>query len=131
MRGYALFKKGRKRMVINTCMRPLCKTCRKKPCGINYYKQDKTFYRSQCDTCAKDARPKKPRWSQSGYKKKSTCEKCGFKSKLPEQFDVYHIDGNLNSCNPLNLKTICANCQRTLQKEGLKWKQGDLIADFN
>jgi len=111
-------------------MRSLCKTCRKKPCGINYYKNDKVFYRSQCDSCAKGARLKKPRWAQSGYKKKTICEKCGFESKYNEQFDVYHIDGNLDNCRSANLKTICANCQRILQKEGVKWRQGDLIADF-
>ena len=66
----------------------------------------------------------------SGYTKKDTCEKCGFRSQYPEQFNVYHIDGNLDNCKYNNLKTICANCQRVLQKQGIKWKQGDLIADF-
>ena len=111
-------------------MRSLCKTCRQKPCAVNYYKNNKPFYRSQCDTCARGSRPKKPRWAQAGYKKKDTCEKCGFKSKHTEQFDVYHIDGNLDNCRPTNLKTVCANCQRILQKEGVRWRQGDLIADF-
>jgi hypothetical protein len=111
-------------------MRPLCQTCRKKPCGINYYKDNRPFYRSQCDTCARGATPKKPRWSQLGYKKKDFCEKCGHKSKHTEQFNVYHLDGNLENCRPANLKTICANCQRTLQKEGFIWRQGDLLADF-
>ena len=111
-------------------MRSLCKTCRNRPCAVNYYKEGKAFYRSQCDTCARGAIPKKPRWAQSGYKKKEVCEKCGFKSKHPEQFNVYHIDENLNNCRPTNLKTVCANCQRILQKEGVRWRQGDLIADF-
>ena len=127
---YAITKRGKKRTVINICMRSLCKTCRKRPCGINYYKDSKPYYRSQCDPCARDSKPKKPRWAQSGYKKKNICEKCGFKSKHSEQFDVFHLDGNLNNCRPANLKTVCANCQRTLQKEGVKWRQGDLIADF-
>jgi hypothetical protein len=43
---------------------------------------------------------------------------------------VFHIDGNLENCRPQNLKTICANCQRILQKEGVVWKQGDLVPDF-
>jgi hypothetical protein len=111
-------------------MRPLCQTCEGKPCAVNYHKDKKTFYRSQCDTCARGARSKKPRWAQSGYKKKDICEKCGYKSKHSEQFNVFHIDGNLNNCRPTNLKTICANCQRTLQKEGITWKQGDLLADY-
>ena len=111
-------------------MRLLCQTCREKPSAINYYKGQKVFYRSECDSCARGSRPKKPRWKQSGYKKKDYCEKCGFKSKYSEQFNVYHIDGDLNNCRPSNLKTICANCQRIIQKEGYRWKQGDLLADF-
>jgi hypothetical protein len=111
-------------------MRPLCKTCRRKPCGINYYKNSNPFYRSQCDSCSRGARPKKPRWSQLGYKKKNFCEKCGFKSRHQEQFDVYHIDGDLDNSRVTNLKTVCANCQRILQKEGVQWRQGDLVADF-
>jgi len=111
-------------------MRPLCQTCGEKPCGINYYKDKKAYYRSECDSCARGARPKKPRWAQSGYKKKDYCEKCGFKSKHPEQFNVYHVDGDLDNCRPSNLKTVCANCQRIIQKEGHRWKQGDLLADF-
>jgi len=111
-------------------MRLLCKTCGQRPCALNYYKVGKPYYRSQCDTCSRGAIPKKPRWAQSGYKMKSTCEKCGFKSKYLEQFNVFHIDGNLDNCRPANLKTVCANCQRILQKEGVKWRQGDLVADF-
>ena len=111
-------------------MRPLCKTCKEKPCAINYYKGKTVFFRKQCDSCSRGTTKKKPRWAQSGYKKKDFCEKCGFKSKHPEQFNVYHVDGNLENCRPSNLKTICANCQRIIQKEEHRWKQGDLLADF-
>ena len=111
-------------------MRPLCKTCGEKPCAVNYHKDQKIFYRSDCDTCARGARPNKPRWLQAGYRKKDHCEKCGYSSKHTEQFNVYHVDGNLNNCRPTNLKTICANCQRILYKEGVKWRQGDLLADY-
>mgnify|MGYP000019773004 CR=1 FL=1 len=51
-------------------------------------------------------------------------------SKHDEQFNVYHIDGDLENCHPNNLKTICANCQRIMQKQGVRWKQGDLRPDF-
>ena len=64
------------------------------------------------------------------HEKKDVCEKCSFKSKYSEVFNVFHIDGDLQNCRPNNLKTICANCQRTLQKEGVKWRQGDLRPDF-
>lgn len=111
-------------------MRPLCKNCGEKAVAVNYYKDGRAFYRSKCDTCARNAQPKKPRWLQMGYKKKDHCEKCGYKSKHPEQFNVFHVDGNLNNCRPANLKTICANCQRTLHKEGVRWRQGDLLADY-
>jgi len=66
----------------------------------------------------------------AGYKKKSTCDKCGYTSKYIEQFDVFYVDGNLTNNRYTNLKTVCANCQRTLQKEGVKWRQGDLRPDF-
>ena len=111
-------------------MRPLCQNCREKPVALNYYRNKTAYYRSKCDTCARGATPKKPRWAQHGYKKKDYCEKCGYKSKYSEQFNVFHIDGNLDNCRPSNLKTICANCQRVLHKEGVKWKQGDLTPDF-
>ena len=60
---------------------------------------------------------------------KNECDKCGFKGHL-EQFNVYHIDGKLTNTHYSNLKTICANCQRLLQKKDVKWKQGDLVPDF-
>jgi hypothetical protein len=113
-------------------MRPLCKNCKKKPAAINYHKDNKTFYRSKCESCARYNGISKgvPRWARHGYEKKSHCEKCGFKSNYSEQFDVYHIDGDLTNCRANNLKTICANCQRIIQKEGNRWRQGDLVPDF-
>ena len=123
-------KRASKGRIINTCMRPLCRSCGEKPCAINYRKGKKVYYRTQCDTCARGSKPRKPRWYQMGYRKKDYCEKCGFKSKHPEQFNVFHVDGNLDNCRPVNLKTVCANCQRVLHKEGVKWKQGDLVPDF-
>ena len=40
------------------------------------------------------------------------------------------LDGDLTNTRFSNLKTVCANCQRIMQKEGVKWKQGNLIPDF-
>ena len=113
-------------------MRPLCPCCQKSPRAINYHKDKTVFYRKFCEGCAKNGGKDKttPRWYQLGYRKKDQCEKCGFKSKHPEQFNVLFIDGDLNNCRPSNLKTVCANCQRILQKEGVKWRQGDLLPDF-
>ena len=111
-------------------MRPLCENCRSKPCAINYYRDGKIFYRKKCETCSRKASKGFPKWYTSGYKKLSYCEKCAYQSQHPEQFDVYHVDGNLNNCKSSNLKTICANCQRIMLKEGVRWKQGDLVPDF-
>jgi hypothetical protein len=110
-------------------MRLLCKTCGEKPRAVNYHKGGKIFYRHQCDTCARGADSKRPRWYQSGYRQKDSCEKCGFRSRHPEQFNVFHVDGNLDNCRPSNLKTVCANCQRILHREGVRWRQGDLVPD--
>ena len=111
-------------------MRPLCRICGERPVAVNYYKENKAYYRTKCDTCARGSQPAKPRWAQYGYKKKDKCEKCGYSSKYPEQFNVFHIDGNLDNCRPSNLKTVCANCQRVLHREGVRWRQGDLVPDF-
>ena len=112
-------------------MRPLC-VCKQRPAAINYKKDGKIYYRKKCEICLKGNRIGVgiPRWKLAGYAKKDTCEKCGFHSKHPEQFDVYHIDGDLKNCLPNNLKTVCANCQRLMQKTGVRWKQGDLTPDF-
>ena len=111
-------------------MRPLCK-CKQRPCAINYKKDGKTFYRSLCERCLRNGvNFGVPLWKQKGYDKKDYCEKCAFESKHTEQFNVFHIDGDLQNCRPSNLKTICANCQRLIQKQGVRWKQGDLLPDF-
>ena len=112
-------------------MRPLC-ICGLRPAAINYKKNDKTFYRRKCETCTRYGGTEHgiPKWKRVGYEKKDYCEKCNFKSIHNEQFNVFHIDGSLENCQFNNLKTICANCQRIMQKEGVRWKQGDLLPDF-
>jgi hypothetical protein len=108
-------------------MRPLCK-CGRYPVAINYYKDGNPFYRSLCGPCTRGV--KLPRWQTAGYKIKNNCDKCGFKSIHKEVFAVFHIDGDLTNCKHANLKTVCANCQRVLHKEGVKWRQGDLVPDL-
>ena len=116
----------------NTMTRPLCNFCCVRPAAINYKKNDKTFYRKKCEVCLKynGVEKGKPKWERSGYKLKLVCEKCGFKSKYKEQFNIFFVDGNLNNIKTSNLKTVCANCQRILHKEGFTWVQGDLRPDF-
>ena len=111
-------------------MRPLCDYCKKKPAAINYKKGNKVYYRKSCESCLHNGKGHGiPAWYKAGYRIKGECEKCGFKGK-PEQFNVFHIDGKLQNTHFANLKTICANCQRLLQRQGVKWKQGDLVPDF-
>jgi hypothetical protein len=108
-------------------MRPLC-GCGRAPVAVNYYKEGTAFYRSKCGACLRGVRT--ARWQHAGYKMKSTCDKCGFKSPHSEVFNVFHVDGDLNNCRPANLKTVCSNCQRLLHREGVQWRQGDLVPDL-
>jgi len=39
------------------------------------------------------------------------------------------VDGNLRNTNAVNLKTVCANCQRLGSTRRLGWRVGDLVAD--
>ena len=110
-------------------MRPLC-ACGMRPTAVNYKKNGKTFYRSQCNACIKGLDAGIPRWYRSGYRAKNSCDKCGFKSAHKEVFAVFHVDGDLDNCRTANLKTVCANCARVLHKEGVKWRQGDLVPDL-
>jgi hypothetical protein len=111
-------------------MRKLCKICQQRPVAINYYKNGRVYYRSKCDHCAEGRKTERPLWVKAGYKKKNSCDRCGFNSKYAEQFNVFYVDGNLTNNRFTNLKTICANCQRLLQREGSRWKQGDLTPDL-
>lgn len=106
--------------------------CGFKPAAINYKKDGRTYYRSKCEACLRHGGVAHgmPKWYTDGYRQKEHCEKCGHKSKYKEQFNVFHIDGNLTNSRPSNLKTICANCQRVLHKEGVQWRQGDLVPDL-
>ena len=124
-------KRGRKgSILLNNTMRPLCK-CGLRPRAVNYKKNNKIYYRSLCEICmAHGIYSGIPRWKRAGYTPKTQCDRCGFKSLHKEVFRVFHVDGNLDNCRHSNLKTVCANCRTVLSKEGIIWKQGDLIADY-
>jgi len=109
--------------------RPLC-ICGFRPAAVNYIKQGKTYYRKKCEVCLHGGLSKGiPRWYQDGYRIKLQCDNCGFKSKHREQFNVFHVDENMNNTRHTNLKSVCANCQRILAKEGFKWQRGGLQPD--
>jgi hypothetical protein len=112
--------------------RPLCPVCQQRPRAINYIKESRTHYRSRCENCVRKNRnlPKrKPRWQQHGYKKKPTCDKCGFRARYSAQLVVYHIDGNLQNCDLKNLRTVCLNCIEAIKRSDLPWRAGDLEPD--
>ena len=110
--------------------RTLCQACHKKPAAINCHKNNKTYYRKRCDSCSRMNRKIVPNWHLAGYKKKPVCERCGFKSRMPQQMAVHYIDGNTLNTSVLNLKSICLNCEVEIRKSGAVWKQGDLIPDY-
>jgi hypothetical protein len=112
--------------------RPVCPACQQRPCAVNYIREDVTHYRSRCENCIRKNRslPKrKPRWEQAGYKKKMTCDHCGFRARYSAQILVYHVDGRLDNCDHRNLKSVCKNCEVELGKSVLPWRRGDLEAD--
>lgn len=107
--------------------------CQQRLCAINYRKDDVVHYRGKCDHCSrkgKKVKPQEPKWQLKGYKKKPTCDLCGFKSKYNSQTLVYHIDGNLNNVEPRNLRTICRNCVEVVRRQDRPWRQGSLEPDF-
>jgi hypothetical protein len=113
-------------------MRPMCNVCNQRMVAINYRKDDVVHYRSRCDRCIKQKkkiRPPEALWKKAGYKKKPTCDRCGFKAKYAAQLLVYHVDGNLNNTGLRNLKTICLNCVEEVKRADLPWRAGDLEPD--
>ena len=111
--------------------RPICGACRHNLCAINYKRNGKTHYRSRCMACANSRRKIRqpdPRWRSKGYVKKKTCDLCGFRVKHGSQIMVYHMDGDLNNADLLNLRSICLNCSALVQRQSA-WKVGDLIPD--
>ena len=113
--------------------RPFCQACNQRFCAINYYRNGIPYYRKRCETCIKKnkkIKPPAPRWQSNGYKKKATCDLCGFRSILQSQITVFHIDGNLDNIQLSNLRSICLNCVEVVKKKEVTWKRGDLEVDY-
>jgi hypothetical protein len=122
------------RFLINICQmfRPLCLACNQRPRAIAYHTDTRTQYRRLCEHCIKKNKKIKvpePRWKASGYKKKPTCDLCGFRARYSAQLLVFHIDGNLHNTDVRNLKTICLNCVEEVKRSDSVWKSGDLEPD--
>ena len=113
-------------------MRPICKTCNKNHRAVNYVRAGVTHYRSICDECGRKKekkKPRKPSWQKGGYKKKATCDLCGFKSLFSSQITVFHVDGDLENIQLANLRSICLNCVEVVKKKEVNWRRGDLEVD--
>lgn len=113
--------------------RPICSHCNKNFCAVNYKRNGITYYRSMCDECGRKKnklKPRKANWTKSNYKKKATCDLCGFKSLFTSQITVFHIDGDLENINQSNLRSICLNCVEVVKKKDVNWKRGDLKVDY-
>ena len=113
-------------------MRPLCQACNRNLAAVNGYHNSKIYYRSRCNACIRRDRrlPRQcTRWEQSGYRKKSACDRCGFKARHAAQLMVYHVNGDLNDCDVRNLRTVCLNCVVEVTRLDLPWRRGDLEED--
>ena len=113
-------------------MRPICLACNQRPRAVAYHREKSIQYRRLCEYCIKRGRRIKtpdPRWKTAGYKKKPTCDRCGFRAKFAAQLLVYHADGNLHNTGLRNLKTVCQNCVVEIAKTDLPWVVGDLAPD--
>lgn len=112
--------------------RPMCKVCGKNPRAPAYYRNNKRYYRSRCSLCIKkdkNIKPSEPKWKRDGYKKKSVCDMCGYKSMYSSQIAVYHIDGNLNNTELINLRSVCLNCIEVIKRKHITWKIGEIEVD--
>lgn len=113
-------------------LRPICPVCNKNPRAPAYYRNNKRYYRSRCSSCiSKDKKSTvpEPKWKSKGYKKKATCDLCGFRSSYSSQITVYHIDGNLNNCELFNLRSICLCCVEVVKRKNITWRPGEILPD--
>ena len=119
----------------NITNRPVCGTCYGRPRAIAYTRPSgKIQYRSLCEHCLKLKKTgklssSKPSWQLNGYKKKPTCDLCGFRARYSNQLTVHHVDGNLNNSSMINLRTVCLNCVEVVKRTQSTWRIGDLTVD--
>lgn len=92
----------------------ICTHCGKHPVTVNYVRNGRTYYRKICYYCIKESKRLKDQTVQllkkSGYKKKTTCDRCGFVSKTPEQIRIHFKDQNPYNVSLNNLRSYCVNC---------------------
>ena len=110
---------------MNSGLRPLCVQCKTNPRAMGYRRGTKIYWRRHCDTCIR----KNKNLKIGGITPLQRSGLCGFKAREQIQLDVLFIDGNKNNTNDVNLKTVCANCQRLASVKRLRWTVGDLEVD--
>jgi len=119
---------------MNNRPRPTCGKCGQRPRAISYYRQNGVAqYRSICEHClalSKKLKPPVPRWQSAGYVKKKKCDVCGFTSQYSSQITVWHVDGNANNTDFVNLRSICLCCVEVVKRRNTIWRRGDLEADY-
>ena len=116
----------------------MCLACNQRFRAVAYHKDDRIQYRRLCEYCIKRRKKLKtpdPKWQLNGYKKKPTCDRCGFRAKYAAQLLVYHVDGNMNNSAVRNLKTVCQNCVVEVTKvysavEGRRFSTRSLICRY-
>lgn len=112
--------------------RPNCIKCNKNLCAINYIKEDRVYYRSMCVTCINLKKKRKSAevraLLQSGYKKKTHCDRCNFQAKHPIQLSIVFLDGNRLNASRDNLRTYCANC--IAEVSVLPVRRSSLVPDY-
>lgn len=111
----------------------VCKNCRNHPVTVNYNRNGKTYYRKICYYCIKKKKTEKEDFIQllkrSGYKKKTICDRCGFKAKTTEQMEIYYKDNNKFNVMLNNLKSYCSNCIIEIRIDPTAANR-DIIADY-
>ena len=111
----------------------MCTVCNKHSVAVNYTRKGKTYYRKICYYCIKDRKQNKNQTSQllkkSGYKKKTVCDRCGFKSKTPAQIKIHFRDQNPYNVSLSNIRSYCINCTIEIANNPTADRR-DILADY-
>jgi len=106
---------GGRRSIAHQPNRPFCKLCKSALAKANGVTKNKfKKWHKYCSGCAKAAY--NPKYGHLLHKKPQ-CEACGFIAADKCQLDVVYRDGNKKNKDKSNIKTICANCNRLMNKK--------------
>jgi hypothetical protein len=106
---------GGRRSIAHQPNRPFCKLCKSALAKANGVTKNKfKKWHKYCSGCAKAAY--NPKYGHL-LNKKPQCEACGFIAADKCQLDVVYRDGNKKNKDKSNIKTLCANCNRLMNKK--------------